>query len=195
MAAHSTTPKNKHQIRPEARFPNTAHRSTWKDPSISAACLTCQCGCKGNRLYACETSDLKSQAGALPPRRPISMRMRVPRSCNVSSCMNPPSAGMSEFRDLLPALWSLIRRSLSVPGFGTAKMGWETIPGKGLEKASEYRPSLISVSRCERKNSRTSPGRSSGCGCAPGASEEVSAYGQKPDSKPAQRDSTRGRFG
>src|ERR1700733_13416839 len=56
----------------------TAQRSTWRAPSILDACLTCQCGCRGSRLYACETSDLNSQAGLFPPKCRISSRIRAP---------------------------------------------------------------------------------------------------------------------
>ena len=139
-------------MRCEARPPKTFRRSTCLRELIVTICLICQSGCIGISLYALETSafhKIKSASGS-------SLHIRCsafPKSCTLSRV----TPAISSFviillRAYCLALWSVTRRNLLVPGFGTAWIGMLYMPGikSGLNEG-EYLSFSTSFWTCSQR--------------------------------------------
>src|SRR5260221_13032777 len=96
---------------------------------MEVACRTCQQGCIGKHLYACDASDFHRSFGLSLGFLCITAWMFAPRSDRLSRTMKPPSVRMREFNDFNPTLWSFTKCNLVDPFFGMVNTGCVTIPG------------------------------------------------------------------
>src|SRR5258708_18187084 len=103
----------------------------------------------------------------------------------------PPAAGMRELRERVPALWSLTKRSLDDPFFGTVNTGCAVIPARREgPNEGEYRSSITSSSLwCRKKEIDSSsrfggPERRSTVPSGWSAGSPILAKGQKPTRRP-----------